>query len=88
MYKKAFDDGLRKGTEDVKTGDEVYLRTERKDNTETHHKLAPITEVPFLGKKIYKKAKKFLLERSEKTVEKGLEAAFYWLRKGPLARNC
>ena len=40
-YKKAFDKRLRRTTEDIMTGDNVYLRVERKDDTETRHKLAP-----------------------------------------------
>ena len=42
-YKKAFDKRLRNTTEDVMPGDNGYLRVERKDDTETRHKLALIT---------------------------------------------
>ena len=47
----------------------MYLRVERKDDTETRHKLAPIAEGPFPVKKFYKDNKTVLLERPDKTVE-------------------
>ena len=68
-YKKAFDKRLRNTTEDVRPGDNVYLRVERKDDTETRHKLAPIAAGPFPVKKVDKDKKTVLLERPDKTVE-------------------
>ena len=50
-------------------GDEVYLRVERKDDTKTRHKLAPIAQLPFPVKKLDRENKTVLLERPDKTVE-------------------
>ena len=68
-YKKAFDKILRNTTEEVTPGDDVYLRIKRKDDRETRHELAPISEGPFPVKKVYKENKTVLLERPDKTVE-------------------
>ena len=64
-------------------GDDVYLRVERKHDTETRHKLAAIAEGPFPVKKVYKENKTVLLERPDKTVENVSRSLVVLAPKGP-----
>ncbi len=45
--KRKYDDSLRRHREIIKPGDIVFLRDERKDETDTRHKLAAVAEGPF-----------------------------------------
>ena len=64
-------------------GDDVYLRVERKDDTETRHKLAPIAEGPFPVKKVDQENKTVFLERPDKTVENVSRSRVVLAPKGP-----
>ena len=45
-YKRKYDKSLRKNDETIKLGDYVFLRTEKKDDKDSRHKLAPIGKGP------------------------------------------
>ena len=64
-------------------GDDVYLRVERKDDTEKRHKLAPIAEGPFQVKKVDKENKTMLLEKPDNTVENVSRSRVVLAPKGP-----
>ena len=68
-YKRAFDKRLRKQREEIKQGDKVFLRVERKNDKDTRHKLAPIAEGPYKVKSVNNDAKTVVIEYNDRTVE-------------------
>ena len=46
-FKRAYDKRIRKSNEKIAAGDDVFLRVERRDETQTRHKLASVVEDPF-----------------------------------------
>ena len=82
-YKRAFDKRLRKQTEEINAGDEVFLRVERKDDQDTRHKLAPIADGPFPVKKVDREAKTVLIERPDSTVENVSRSRVVLAPRGP-----
>ena len=67
-YKRNYDQHLRKQTEVIKTDDYVFLRVERRDETMTRHKLAPLAEGPF--KVVDVTGKTVVIERPDFSVER------------------
>ena len=68
-YKKNFDKRIRKTTETIKPGDQIFLRIERKDEKETRHKLAPIAEGPFPVIRVDTSSKTVVIKRPDESVE-------------------
>ena len=60
---------MRKNDETIKLGDYIFLRTEKKDDKDSRHKLVPIAGRPYLVRKPDDKAKTFVIEYADKTVE-------------------
>ena len=46
-YRRTFNKRLRNQTEEIRTGDLVFLRIEKRDDNQTRHKLAALAEGPF-----------------------------------------
>ena len=46
-YKRDYDKRLRRQREIIKKGDSVFLRKERRDESQTRHKLAAVAVGPF-----------------------------------------
>ena len=68
-YKRNYDRRLRRDLENIKAGDFVFLRVERKDDKETRHKLAPIADGPYLVKDVNQDAKTVVIVYDDQTVE-------------------
>ena len=68
-YKRNYDNRLGKNDETIKLGDYVFLRTEKKDDKDSRHKLAQIAEGPYLVKQTDDKSKTVVIEYDDKTVE-------------------
>lgn len=56
---------LRKNSEKLMRGDNIFLRVERKEEKKTRQKLAPIVEGPFPVLWVNDEAKKVLIKRPE-----------------------
>ena len=67
-YKRNYDTRLRKQKELIKEGDHVYLRRERRDESEHSHKLATAAEGPFPVKSSTRQT--VVIERPDGTVER------------------
>lgn len=61
---------LCKNSENIKSGYNVFLSVERKDETETRHKLAPIAKGPFPVTKIEEVTKTVVIECPNRSVER------------------
>ena len=49
-YKRNYDKRLRRNNEKISQGDFVFLRSEKKSDKDSRHKLAPIALGPYLVK--------------------------------------
>lgn len=67
-YKKNFDRRVRRQTEDINQGDEVFLRVERNNQDDHRNKLAPVAEVPFKVTKTDEKT--IVIEKPDRSVER------------------
>ena len=68
-YKRNFDKRLRKNTDTIAPGDNIFLRVERKDDKDTRHKLAPIADGPFPVLRVDNTAKTVVIKRPDNSVE-------------------
>ena len=67
-YKRTFDNRLRRQKEQVTEGDSVFLRIEKRDDSQTHHKSAPLAEGPL--KVIEANSRVVTIERTDGTIER------------------
>ena len=69
-YKRNYHKRLRKDREVINPGLYVFLRTEKKDNKDSRHKLAPLAEGPYLVKEVDVDSKTVVIEYGDHTVER------------------
>ena len=67
-YKRNYDARLRKQKEKVYLGDQVYLRIEKRDETQTRHKLAAFVDGPYPVVGV--RGNTVVIERPDRSVER------------------
>ena len=67
-YKRTFDNRLCRQKEQVRAGDSIFLRIEKRDDSQTGHKLAPLAEGPL--KVIEANNRVVTIERTDGTIER------------------
>ena len=61
-YKRSFDKRLQKQREEMRKGDKVFLRVERKNGKDNRRKLPPISDGPYAVKDVNVDAKTVVFE--------------------------
>ena len=67
-YKRNYDKRLRRQSENILKGDNVYLRVERRDESQTRHNLASVAEGPFKVESV--KGNTVVILRPDNSVER------------------